>query len=108
MSRKGRVYRGGLFAGRIEELPDGFRFTYDPDYLSSPAARPISLVLPKRPEPYSSPVLFPFFAGLLAEGILKETQCRKLRLDETDLFGRLLKTAHGDTIGAVTVEEEEA
>lgn len=106
MSRNGKVYCGGALAGRIEEVPDGCRFTYDATYLASPGARPISLTLPKRPDPYTSSVLFPFFFGLLAEGVLKEAQCRKLKLDENDHFGRLLKTTHSDTVGAVTVEEE--
>jgi HipA-like protein len=51
-------------------------------------------------------VLFPYFFGLLAEGIQKDTQCRMLKLDENDHFGRLIKTAHSDTIGDVTVVEE--
>lgn len=105
MSRNARVYCDAELAGRIEEVSDGYRFTYDAGYLASPKTRPISLNLPKRSEPYTSKVLFPFFFGLLAEGILKETQCRKLKLDESDHFGRLLKTAHSDTVGAVTVEE---
>lgn len=106
MSRNGKVYCGGTLAGRIEEVSDGYRFTYDSGYLASSGTRPISLTLPKRPEPFTSKILFPFFFGLLAEGILKETQCRKLKLDENDHFGRLLKTAHSDTIGDVTVVEE--
>jgi HipA-like protein len=65
------------------------------------------MTLPKRAEPYASKVLFPFFHGLLAEGILKETQCRKLKLDENDYFGRLIKTAHSDTIGTITVVEQQ-
>lgn len=105
MSRKGNVYCGGKFAGHIEEIPEGYRFTYDAGYLASSGTRPISLTLPKRPAPHTSKALFPFFFGLLAEGILKETQCRKLKLDENDHFGRLLKTAHGDTVGAITVVE---
>lgn len=106
MSRSGIVYCNGIPAGRIEELPQGYRFVYDAAYLASPDTHAISLTLPKQPEPFVSPVLFPFFFGLLAEGILKDTQCRKLRLDEDDHFGRLLKTAHDDTIGDVTVAEE--
>ena len=106
MSRKGKVYCGGQFAGRIEQVPEGYRFTYDAGYLASPETRPVSLTLPKRPEPFTSKTLFSFFFGLLAEGILKETQCRKLKLDENDHFGRLLKTAHSDTIGDATVVEE--
>jgi len=106
VSRNGNVYCGGRLSGRIEEAPDGYRFIYDTGYLASPGTRPISLTLPKRPEPYTSEVLFPFFFGLLAEGILKDTQRRKLMLDENDHFGRLLKTAHSDTVGAVTVAED--
>jgi len=106
VNRSGKVYCKGELAGRIEELPEGYRFAYEPAYRASDGATPISLTLPLRSEPYESPVLFPFFHGLLAEGILKETQCRKLKLDENDHFGRLLKTTGGDTIGDVTVAEE--
>ena len=106
MRRRGKVYCGGRLAGRIEEGADGYRFTYDAEYLASSGTQPISLTLPKRAEPYTSKVLFPFFFGLLAEGILKATQCWKLKLDEHDHFGRLLKTAHSDTVGTVTVVEE--
>lgn len=107
MSRRGKVYRRGVLAGRIEDGPDGgYRFAYDAGYLASAEAKPVSLTLPLRREPFESSTLFPFFYGLLAEGILKDTQCRKLKLDENDHFGRLLKTADCDTIGDVTVIEE--
>ncbi len=106
MSRSGKVCCRGSLAGRIEEAPDGYRFTYASDYLASAQSKPISLTLPRQSAPYTSKTLFPFFFGLLAEGILKETQCRKLKLDENDHFGRLLKTANSDTIGDVTVVEE--
>ena len=106
MNRSGKVYCRGVLAGRIEEVPDGYRFTYDAKYLASPETQSISLTLPKRPEPFTSAVLFPFFFGLLAEGILKDTQCRKLKLDASDHFGRLLHTAHSDTIGTVTIAGE--
>ena len=106
MSRKGIVYCDGKVAGWIEEMQDGYRFSYDSGYLAASGTRSISLTLPKQPEPYTSKVLFSFFYGLLAEGILKETQCRKLKVDENDHFGRLLKTAHSDVIGAITIVEE--
>jgi serine/threonine-protein kinase HipA len=47
--------------------------------------------------------LFPFFSGLLAEGTLRDLQCRIHRIDEADDFGLLLETAGGDVIGAVSV-----
>ncbi len=107
MSRGGNVYRRGEFVGHIEAVSGGYCFTYNSGYLASVGARPISLTLPLQTHPFTSKVLFPFFYGLLAEGILKETQCRKLKLDENDHFGRLLKTAHSDTIGDITVVEEQ-
>ena len=42
-------------------------------------------------------------AGLLAEGAQKERQCRELRIDERDLFTRLLETSAYGAIGAVYV-----
>lgn len=106
MNRSANVYVRGIPAGRLDETAEGYRFTYDTAYLTTPGTRPVSLTLPKRAEPYVSKTLFSFFFGLLAEGVLKQTQCRKLKLDENDHFGRLIKTAHGDTIGVVTVEEQ--
>ena len=66
----------------------------------------MSLTLPLRSEPYDSAPVFPFFSGLLAEGNLKELQCRLHRIDPDDDFTRLLKTTQHDVIGAVTIEEE--
>ncbi|MEZ5303044.1 MAG: HipA N-terminal domain-containing protein [Verrucomicrobiales bacterium] len=100
------VYFRDREAGELARLDDGsFRFAYRPDYLAEAQSLPISLTLPLQLEPYASPSLFPFFHGLLAEGSIKELQCRQLKIDPDDDFTRLLKTAHSDTIGAVTVRE---
>jgi HipA-like protein len=74
-------------------------------YLAASEARPISLTLPLRPEPYLALDLFPFFYGLLSEGSAKDLQCRALKIDPDDAFNRLIKTLHSDTIGSVTVRE---
>jgi serine/threonine-protein kinase HipA len=105
--RRARVYENGRLAGFLEEVADGFRFTYDPVYATDPFARAISITLPKRIRPYESRHLFAFFHGLLTEGALKDLQCRKLKVDEEDYFGRLVRTACGDTIGSVTVKPDE-
>jgi serine/threonine-protein kinase HipA len=106
MSKVGKVFYGDTLAGHIERRDDGgYCFVYQPDYLARPDARPVSLTLPLRREEYNSPVLFPFFSGLLAEGNLKDLQCRLHRIDPDDDFTRLLKTTRHDVIGAVTVEE---
>ena len=105
MNRHAQVLVFGKPAGYLHETDDGFEFGYDAAYLSQSQAQPVSLTLPLRPEPYRSQMVLPFFFGLLAEGALAETQCRSLRIDERDTFGRLLATCR-DTIGAVTVEPQ--
>lgn len=103
---KAGVYNNGVLAGYLEKrAADDYRFTYTENYLANPALPPISLALPRNKAEHQSPVLFPFFAGLLAEGINKDIQCRLLRIDENDDFIRLLKTAGDDTIGAITIKE---
>jgi serine/threonine-protein kinase HipA len=106
--RRGKVYYCEHLAGSLEETANGYRFTYEPAYLATPGMPDISLTLPKQKEAFESPVLFPFFFGLLAEGVQKEIQCRFLKIDEADDFGRLIRTAGQDTIGAVTVHAEVA
>lgn len=98
--RHGVVLVNGQRAGVISETDARtYRFVYDATY----QAQAVSVTLPRRVAAYDSDELFPFFAGLLAEGPLAESQCRELKIDERDFFGRLLATCH-DAIGAVTVE----
>ncbi|MCP4133078.1 MAG: phosphatidylinositol kinase [bacterium] len=103
--KKAKVFTNHILAGILEEGRNEYIFTYDEEYLKNESSKAVSLTLPKRPEPYRSPHLFSFFYGLLAEGVTKKIQCRKLRIDENDHFTRLIKTAGYDTIGSVTVEE---
>lgn len=103
---KGGVYINGVLAGILDKVDGGtYTFTYEDGYFANEAMPAISLTLPKTRQEYESRSLFPFFYGLLAEGVNKDIQCRLLRIDEEDDFTRLLKTAGADTIGAVTVKE---
>jgi len=68
-------------------------------------AMSISVNLPLKNEAFVSDRLFSFFFNMLAEGNIKEIQCRDLKIDPEDNFTRLLKTAHSNTIGSVTVKE---
>ncbi|MGI9192303.1 MAG: HipA N-terminal domain-containing protein [Chitinophagaceae bacterium] len=105
---KGVVYCNGVQAGILEKtISGGYSFIYDNSYLENPSNPPISLTLPKTNEPYKSDILFPFFFGLLSEGVNKEIQCRLLKIDENDDFGRLLRVSGEDTIGAITVKKLE-
>ncbi|RZK21169.1 MAG: phosphatidylinositol kinase [Hymenobacter sp.] len=103
------VLFNGLVAGILEHRPNErlerkYFFQYAEAYIRSEQPA-ISLTLPKQVEAFRSPVLFSFFYGLLAEGVAKQLQCRELVIDENDHFTRLLRTAHTETIGAVTVRE---
>lgn len=107
MSRNAAVFCNDRFAGTLTHEDDGsYSFIYDAAYRDDPRTYPVSLTLPKRAEPYRSPVLFPFFSGLLAEGEQKELQLRALGAPESDQFARLVYSAN-ETIGAVTVRREE-
>jgi serine/threonine-protein kinase HipA len=101
---KAHVYYNKQLAGILRRSATEYSFRYTPDYLltDSPA---ISLTLPKQEKAHTSTVLFSFFFGLLAEGVAKQIQCRDLHIDEQDDMLRLVKTAHSETIGAVTVRE---
>lgn len=109
MSGKAEVYNNGHLAGYLEKTDEGtYIFRYQDNYFQNPEAPPISLSLPKTQIEYRSKTLFPFFFGLLSEGVNKQIQCRLLKIDENDHFGLLLKTAYADTIGAVIVKDIES
>lgn len=106
--RQARVYYNEIPAGIIAETETGrFVFQYNREYVNNPALPAISVTLPKRKQSYSSPVLFPFFFNMLSEGANRKLQCRILKIDEEDYFGLLLKTAARETIGAITVREND-
>lgn len=100
--RKADVFYHDHLAGILEETDTGFKFTYAPDFLKT--GKPISLSLPLQAEPFESPILFPFFAGLNSEGWYRDIVCASRKIDSTDDFGILLVTGE-NTIGAVTVRE---
>jgi serine/threonine-protein kinase HipA len=41
---------------------------------------------------------------MLSEGVNKQVQVQKYKIDGNDFFSLLLATAHEDTIGAITVK----
>jgi serine/threonine-protein kinase HipA len=90
-------------AGLIEEIPSGYRFTYEPEFLESGEA--IAFSFPLRAEPFESEELFPFFQGLLPEGWYREIVTRTLKIDKKDLFGLLIEACE-DCVGAVWIKAE--
>lgn len=102
-ARRAEVRLSGVCCGQLEELSSGgTRFTYAPGWLESADARPVSLTMPLRSEPYEAPGLLPFFANLLPEGWLLDISLARLKVARDDVFGLLLATCR-DCMGEVEV-----
>jgi serine/threonine-protein kinase HipA len=101
--RKAKIYMHEFFAGILTEDENGYHFVYEPSYLESAFAEPVSLSLPLSGNKFSSNVLFPFFDGLIPEGWLLEIAERNWKINPRDRMGILLATCR-DCIGAVSVE----
>ena len=103
--RRAKVFMHSDLAGILLENEDGYLFQYEKEYLNNPNAKPVSLTLPIREEPFLSKTMFPFFDGLIPEGWLLEIAEKNWKLDARDRMGLLL-TCCRDCIGAVSIEEE--
>ncbi len=103
--KKALVYFKDMLAGRLSETDEGFVFQYDAMYLTSDKPEPISLTLPLTDKPYESPVLFPFFDGLIPEGWLLDVALRNTDISMLDRMSLLLLCCK-DCIGAVSVVPE--
>jgi len=104
--RQLKVYCGNDYAGLLtEKSASEYVFRYDDGYYANPSMSAISLTLPKNQQEYTSKYLFPFFTNMLSEGANRRVQCRLLKLDENDYFGRLMATENMDMIGCVTVKQ---
>jgi serine/threonine-protein kinase HipA len=101
-ARIGVVRLDGRRVGILEETEAGSRFTYDREWALGTAARPVSVTMPVRAEPYESRGLLPFFENLLPEGWLLELSTKRLKIAKDDAFGLLLATC-ADCIGAVEI-----
>jgi serine/threonine-protein kinase HipA len=89
-------------AGVLEEEDNGYRFSYDADYLARADSLAVSLSLPLRDEAYFDKRLFPFFDGLIPEGWLLDIARQTWKLNPRDRMGLLLACCR-DCIGAVSV-----
>ena len=101
--RLARILVADVTVGWLSEDENGCHFVYDHTYLSIPDAKPVSLTLPIQEIRYSSPILFPFFDGLIPEGWLLDIAEKNWKLDRRDRMGLLLACCR-DCIGAVSVQ----
>lgn len=100
--RQARIFRKDRFAGMLTEDGGEYIFLYDEGYLMSADAQAISLTLPLQIEPFTSPVLFPFFDGLIPEGWLLDVALRNTDISVLDRMSLLLLCCK-DCIGSVSV-----
>lgn len=100
--RQANIFYKEQLAGILTESDEGYEFRYLPAYLSLETAKAISLTLPLQEETYTSPVLFPFFDGLIPEGWLLDVALRNTDISILDRMSLLL-TCCKDCIGAVSV-----
>lgn len=102
--RQAKIYRKGTLAGLLTEDGGEYTFKYEDTYLTSSSAAAISLTLPLQQEAYTSPVLFPFFDGLIPEGWLLDVALRNTDISILDRMSLLLLCCK-ECIGSVSVEE---
>lgn len=100
--RQAKIYRKEMLAGMLTEDGGEYMFKYDDAYLASPSAVAISLTLPLQPEAYTSPVLFPFFDGLIPEGWLLDVALHNTDISVLDRMSLLLLCCK-ECIGSVSV-----
>ena len=100
--RQAEIYRKGILAGTLTEDGGEYRFRYDETYLTREDAQPVSLTLPLQTEAFVSPVLFPFFDGLIPEGWLLDVALRNTDISMLDRMSLLLLCCK-ECIGSISV-----
>ena len=106
--RQAEIYRKEVLADILTEDGGEYRFCYDETYLSREEAQPVSLTLPLQAEAFVSPVLFPFFDGLIPEGWLLDVALRNTDISILDRMSLLLlccKECIG-SVGVVPINKE--
>src|SRR6185312_8919551 len=99
---------GVLDVGRLIENERGrIDLAYDPAWLATDAAFPISLSLPLTPALHVDGAGHAFFANLLPEGGAREAVCRRLGISIDNDFA-LLRAIGGDCAGALSVVAPES
>lgn len=100
--RQATIYRKDILAGILTEDGGEYRFCYDSTYLKRDNALPVSITLPLQEEAFVSPVLFPFFDGLIPEGWLLDVALRNTDISILDRMSLLLLCCK-DCIGSISV-----
>lgn len=106
MTRALAVWRDGRVAGTLKLTETGsLSFSYSAEWLADPAARPVSISLPKRARRFSDRECRPFFAGLLPEHGQRDAVAAALGLSKHNDFA-LLDALGGEVAGALMLWPE--
>jgi len=96
------VYYEQFLVGNISIDKEGTTtFSYAPDWIATPHAFPISVLMPLELRAYPNEIVAPWLANLLPEELQLETLSRSLGLSKTDAVA-LLREIGGDTAGALS------
>lgn len=101
--KQAKVFLKDMFAGILTEDDMGYEFRYEPEYLKSEDALPVSLTLPLTEKPYRDKILFPFFDGLIPEGWLLDIAEQNWKISARDRFSMLLACCK-DCIGNISIQ----
>ena len=101
--KRADIYMDGRYCGLLTEDNDGFHFSYDPAYLASGTAVPLSPTMPLTEQEYEKEMMFPVFDGLIPEGWLLNIVTKTWKLDPRDRMSLLLECCK-DTIGNISVK----
>jgi serine/threonine-protein kinase HipA len=82
--RQAHIFYKDQLAGILTENDAGYEFRYLPEYISHEKAKAVSMTLPLQDKAYTSPVLFPFFDGLIPEGWLLDVALRSTDISILD------------------------
>ena len=100
--RQAKIFHKDILAGILTEDGGEYRFRYEASYLNLNNAVAISLTLPLQEKEFVSPVLFPFFDGLIPEGWLLDVALRNTDISILDRMALLLLCCK-ECIGSVSV-----
>ncbi|OQW86567.1 MAG: toxin HipA [Rhodoferax ferrireducens] len=104
MPKQLAVWLSGHPVGTLAQIDGRLSFSYAPQWLMDPQARPLSQSLPLQPEPFDDRAARPFFAGLLPEGDKRKGVALALHVSRQNDFA-LLDGIGGECAGAVTLLE---
>jgi serine/threonine-protein kinase HipA len=96
------VYYERRLFGMIEVGADGPSFVYDPKWLSTRGAFPLSIMMPLSPRPFSASVFLPWATNLLPEGTQLKTVSAMLGAAPEDTIA-ILSQIGRDTAGALSI-----